>query len=284
MWNKVNQQISESLHDAFELSSKQTLKSYGSKKLYKIADDTHQFLVKVAPIQALERFECEASNREKLIRDSDFLVADTITLGTSVEFCFIVLEWLELDHRNENWLECGQSLAKMHQRHEQEMFGLEEDNYIHELPQPNQWHKKWEVFFAEERIGWQLQLLAEKGIILTDIDTFVEQLKPLLPHQVQPSLVHGNFWHGNIGFSRQKPVLFSPACYYGDREVDIAMASLFAPLPDDFYRGYGSIYPLAENAAERLDIYRLYPLLVQANLFAGKYIRDAAEQVQALLK
>ena len=132
MWNKVNQQISESLHDTFEFTSKQTLKSYGSKKLYKIADDTHQFLVKVAPIQDLERFECEASNREKLIRDSDFLVADTITLGTSVEFCFIVLEWLELDHRNENWLECGQSLAKMHQRHEQEMYGLEEDNYIHE--------------------------------------------------------------------------------------------------------------------------------------------------------
>ncbi|RXF02293.1 fructosamine kinase family protein [Pseudoalteromonas sp. PS5] len=284
MWNKVNQQISESLHETFELSSKQTLKSYGSKKLYKISNQHHQFLVKVAPIQALERFECEVNNREKLIRDSDFLIADTITLGTSVEFCFLVLEWLELDHRNENWLECGENLAKLHQRHEQEMYGLEEDNYIHELPQPNQWHKKWEVFFAEERIGWQLQLLAEKGVVLTDIDTFVEHLKPLLPHHVAPSLVHGNFWHGNIGFSERKPVLFSPACYYGDREIDIATASLFAPLPEAFYQGYSSIYPLADNASQRLAIYRLYTLLVQANLFAGKYLRDAAEQVNAILK
>ena len=284
MWNKVNQQISESLHTSFEFTEKQTIKSFGSKKLYKIADNNHRFLVKVAPVQALERFECESANRTKLIRDSDFLIADTITLGASIEFCFIVLEWLELDHRNENWTNCGASLAKMYQRHEQEMFGLEEDNYIHELPQPNQWHKKWEIFFAEERIGWQLQLLAEKGIVLTNIDRFVEQIKPLLPHHAKPSLVHGNFWHGNIGFSSGKPVLFSPACYYGDREVDIAMASLFAPLPQAFYQGYNEVYPLNEHADARLELYQLYPLLVQANLFAGKYINQASEQVQRILK
>ncbi|WP_440055967.1 fructosamine kinase family protein [Pseudoalteromonas sp. T1lg65] len=284
MWNRVNQQISESLNMPFELSSKQALSSYGSKKLYKISDSSHSFLVKVAPLSALERFECEAENRSKLIRDSDFLIADTVTVGTSTEFCFIVLEWLCLESGNEDWKTCGELLAKLHLRHEQQMFGLDEDNYIHELPQPNQWHKKWETFFAEERVGWQLQLLAEKGVHLVDIDNFIEQLKSMLPHHTSPSLVHGNFWRGNVAFSQGKPVLFSPACYYGDREIDIATAQAFTELPKDFLEGYESVYPLAENYQDRFEVYQLYPVLVQANLFAGKYLTEAAEKIRSLLK
>ncbi|WP_411979313.1 fructosamine kinase family protein, partial [Vibrio sp. 378] len=47
---------------------------------------------------------------------------------------------------------------------EQKEFGFDTDNYLGSTLQPNQWHKKWCMFFAEQRIGWQLQLLKEKGI------------------------------------------------------------------------------------------------------------------------
>ncbi|KAF7769807.1 hypothetical protein PCIT_a2711 [Pseudoalteromonas citrea] len=284
MWNMVNQQISSALHNSFEFTHKEQLASPNTEKLYKISDEQHTYLVKVDRLTALERFEAQAHSLDILTRDSDFMVGDTITIGTSLDFSFMVLEWLDTQPDTSNWHDCGALLAKMHQRHEQEMFGLEQDNYIQHVLQPNQWHKKWETFFAEDRIGWQLQLLAEKGVMLINIDEFIATIKTLLPHHVQPSLLHGHFWSGNIAFSHGKPCLFNPACYYGDSEVDIAMAELFNPLPDAFYSGYNTIKPIEQTNVPHRAIYQLYPILLNANLFAGDYLYQAKQRVQDILK
>jgi fructosamine-3-kinase len=284
MWNMVNQQISSALHCHFEFKNKQQLTSTNVEKLYKISDDKHSYLVKVDRLAALDRFEAEASSLSLLTRDSDFMIGDTIAIGSSIDFSFLVLEWLDTQPGEPNWHECGALLAKMHQRHEQQMFGLEHDNYIQEVLQPNQWHKKWETFFAEDRIGWQLQLLAEKGLFLIDIDEFVALIKTLLPHQVKPSLLHGHFWSGNIAFKQGKPCLFNPACYYGDSEVDIAMAELNSPLPEAFYEGYNMIKPTKQGHTLQKAVYQLYPVLLNANLFAGEYINQAKKRIQEILK
>lgn len=284
MWNIVNQQISEALHTPFILTCKEQLTSPYTEKLYKISNNTHTFIVKVDKLAALERFESEARARELLTRDSDFLINDTITIGTSLEFSFIVLEWLETEPCETDWEQCGTLLAKMHLRHEQRMFGLEEDNYIQQVLQPNQWHKKWETFFAEDRIGWQLQLLEEKGVHLTNINEFIATIKTLLPHHIQPSLLHGNFWSGNIAFSHGKPCLLNPACYYGDSEVDLAMAELVNPLPQAFYHGYEQVNPTRQVASQRKQIYQLYPTLLNANLFAGDYLYQAKNRIADILK
>jgi fructosamine-3-kinase len=102
-------------------------------------------------------------------------------------------------------------------------------------------------------------------------------------HIVEPSLVHGDFWRGNMGFIKNVPTLFNPACYYGDREVDIAMSELFAPLPDDFYNAYNAQYPLSENYKKRKAIYQLYPILNHANIFAGHYLTQAKQHIDELL-
>ena len=92
-------------------------------------------------------------------------------------------------------------------------------------------------FFANQRIAWQLQLLSERSIKVGDIDHISQVCHDvLLHHQVKPCLVHGDLWQGNTGFTHEKAMIFDPACYYGDREVDIAMTELFSEFPDDFYR------------------------------------------------
>ena len=41
-----------------------------------------------------------------------------------------------------------------------------------------------------------------------------------------------------LGFVKKKPCVFDPACYYGDRETDIALTELFGHFSPAFYEGY----------------------------------------------
>ena len=221
-----------------------------------------------------------------LANNSYFSVPSCITSGANIEFSFIVLSWLVLDKQPHNqWQKMGTQLAQMHQKHDQAMFGFDIDNHLATTVQPNRWHKKWDVFYAEERIGWQLQLLAEKGIQFADPEHIIHEVKAQLhSHVVSPSLLHGDFWRGNLGFLKEVPTVYNPACYYGDREVDIAMSELFAPLPDEFYVAYNKQYPLLPSYQKRKHIYQLYPILNHANIFAGHYLNEAKQHIDKLLQ
>jgi len=86
-----------------------------------------------------------------------------------------------------------------------------------------------------------------------------------------------------MGFLKAEPTVFNPACYYGDREVDIAMSELFAPLPKDFYSAYNQHYPLSQDYEKRKLIYQLYPILNHANIFAGHYLTEAKQHIEKLV-
>ncbi|TOO43842.1 fructosamine kinase family protein, partial [Vibrio parahaemolyticus] len=178
----------------------------------------------------------------------------------------------------------GQQLAQLHQWGEQKEFGFDTDNYLGSTLQPNQWHKKWCMFFAEQRIGWQLQLLKEKGVTLVDIDDFIDVVKQLLAnHTPEPSLLHGDLWNGNVALTAFGPICFDPACYWGDRECDIAMTELFGGFQPEFYQGYESVMPLLPGYHERKDIYNLYHILNHCNLFGGHYLEQAQLTINKII-
>ena len=286
MWKTVNEQISQAIHYDFKHTHKQQLQSTNTDKHFHITNGTHNYLVKVALKNELERLESESLGLKLLTENGVFIVPDCITTGANIEFSFIVLEWLEFDKQpHPTWNAMGKGLAMLHQKHQQAMFGFDVDNYLATTVQPNSWHKKWYIFYAEERIGWQLQLLAEKGIIFIEPERLINLVKEQLhSHPVEPSLLHGDFWRGNVGFINTVPSIFNPACYYGDREVDIAMSELFAPLPDDFYSAYNQQYPLLASFEQRKLIYQLYPILNHANIFAGHYLTQAKQHIERLIK
>jgi fructosamine-3-kinase len=66
--------------------------------------------------------------------------------------------------------------------------------------------------------------------------------------------------------------LIDPAVYCGHREVDIAMTTLFGGFDEAFYASYNEEYPLVKGWQERLDIFKLYPLLIHLNLFGSGYL------------
>ena len=70
-------------------------------------------------------------------------------------------------------------------------------------------------------------------------------------------------------------MIFDPACYYGDREADLAMTELFGGFPAVFYDAYREAWPLDAGYAVRRDLYNLYHVLNHLNLFGGGYRSQA---------
>ena len=79
------------------------------------------------------------------------------------------------------------------------------------------------------------------------------------------------------------PVMFDPACYYGDREADLAMTELFSGFGHDFYNAYNDVWQLDAGYKTRKTLYNLYHILNHVNLFGGGYASQAESMIQKLL-
>jgi fructosamine-3-kinase len=206
----------------------------------------------------------------------------------------LLLSWLDLEPaaggaRDGRWWQLGQFLARLHRASRGgnggRGCGWDRDNFIGASLQPNGWCEAWPRFFAEARLGPQLDMAARAGRALRQADALLAQLpRWLARHPVEPVLVHGDLWRGNAALVRGGvAALFDPACYWGDREVDLAMARLFGGFPRAFFTGYEEEWPLSAGARERVEIYNLYHLLNHANLFGGSYWSAAQACIDGLL-
>jgi fructosamine-3-kinase len=100
----------------------------------------------------------------------------------------------------------------------------------------------------------------------------------------EASLLHGDLWSGNANFDcNGRPIVFDPACYYGDRECDLAMTRLFGGFEAGFYEAYQREWPLDDGWRLRVDLYNLYHVLNHFNLFGGNYLKQAESMVNRLL-
>jgi protein-ribulosamine 3-kinase len=182
---------------------------------------------------------------------------------------YLLLEYLDLQG-NGDFAALGRMLATLH-RKTATRFGWQRDNYIGATPQANGWCDDWAEFWRERRLRPQFE---RAGLKLE----FAEKL--LENHRPQPSLLHGDLWNGNVGFTPEGPVIFDPAVYYGDREADLAMTELFGGFPREFYQAYRQAWPLPPGYEKRKHLYNLYHLLNHLNLFGGGYLG----QVNATLR
>lgn len=284
MWHYIAEQISRELDITFQIEQRTTLSGGSVNIAHLISGNGYQFFVKLNQREQLEQFENEQLSLQQLANYSSLRLPKVICFGQTLDKAFLVLEYLPLQQEHaEGWAILGQQLAAMHQRHDQAMFGFDWDNQLGLHIQPNQWQSNWSTFFAEQRLGWQLQLLHEQGLDFGNIDALVEQCRQkLASHKPKPSLLHGDFWRGNVGFLATTPVVFDPACYFGDREMDIAYSSLYARFPESFYQSYQLTYPLDQGFSERKALYNLYYVLHHANQFRGNYLTQAQELVKQL--
>ncbi|MBV2127548.1 fructosamine kinase family protein [Arsukibacterium indicum] len=282
MWQAIADSINGELDIDFKVEDKTQLTGGDINLAFKISGNGRDFFVKLNQREQLEQFETEALSLRTLRQHHCIRVPDVVCYGQTIDKAFLVLEYLPLvKESGSGWQQLGQQLALLHQQHEQAMFGFDWDNAIGRTPQPNKWQSNWSTFFSEQRLGWQLQLLLEQGFGFGNIDYLVEQCRQRLAHhQPSPSLLHGDLWRGNVGFLAGSPVIFDPACYYGDQETDVAFTGLFGRFPDTFYQSYLQFNKLPDGYTERKDLYNLYHVLNHAYLFRGSFLVQAQEMIK----
>ena len=233
-------------------------------------------------------FKAEADNLLLLKRYCPLTVPTPLIVGESRDGQYLCLEYIDAAPRKADyWEHCGRGLAILHKESSiaQQRFGLDWDNWIGSTPQPNNPNANWHHFFAHTRLHWQLQLAARKGYLRPalqrDCNVLLEHVSALLPKAVRPELVHGDLWSGNLmSDSSGAAALIDPAVYFADREVDIAMTTLFGKFDDRFYSAYNECYPLAEGWEGRLQLYNLYHLLNHLNIFGTSYLPAVTQAVR----
>ena len=221
-----------------------------------------------------EMFEGEADGLGILKKAGEIRVPGVVCPGYAGTFSYLLLEFIDPGRKIPSFYsDFGRSLARMH-RHTADYFGLDHDNYMGSLRQFNTKHSDWISFFVEERLEKQISL-SRNYFSSSDISAFkrlYNRLGELLPEE-PPGLLHGDLWGGNYMVSPEgKACLIDPAVYYGHREIDIAMTTLFGGFEGDFYASYNEEYPLEKGWKDRLDIFNLYPLLIHLNLFGSGYL------------
>ncbi len=234
----------------------------------------HRFAIKTHSHAPVNLFISEAESINTLQHHTPLRVPTIYCAGND----FLLMEYIEPGEPNHNYWELlAKQVAVTHQNTNSQ-FGFHIDNYCGETLQINTLCSDGYTFFAECRLNYQAQLafnakqLTSKDV--ADIAKLSQNLESLIPEQ-PPSLVHGDFWSGNLHCDEQgNPAVLDPACYWGWREADIAMSKLFNGFDLRFYQAYQSIYPMDSGWEERIAIYNLYHLLNHLNLFGGSYLHS----------
>lgn len=249
--------------------------------------DGGEIFLKTGLASQSDMFTAEAEGLSELALANAVRVPAVLAIGQHADTAFLALEWLSFDRPGtESERLLGEQLALMH-RTVKDRFGWHRDNTIGLTPQHNNWSVNWVEFFRKHRLGYQLQLAAEKGFtgelqqqggrLLKRLPALFNGYKPVA------SLLHGDLWGGNWASSDGVPVIFDPAVYYGDRETDLAMTKLFGGFGTAFYDAYESAWPLEPGSRERGHLYQLYHVLNHLNLFGSGYLSRALSLIKALL-
>jgi fructosamine-3-kinase len=184
-------------------------------------------------------------------------------------------------------VQLGQRLAHLH-RAGATRFGLDEANFIADLPQDNTPAENWPAFYVARRLQPQLRAAIDSGHALArwsrDFDRLFARMPELTGPPEPPARLHGDLWGGNVLADEQgAPCLIDPAVYGGHREIDLAMLRLFGGAGPRCFAAYDETWPLAPGHEDRVRLYQLYPLLVHVNLFGGSYVQSVDSALRAYL-
>ena len=210
-----------------------------------VRDDTTnvEYFVKQAGIDGFDMLKCEYEGMKEIFNTNTIRVPKPICVGTFDYTSFVVFEKLSLGGLSRPELG-GRKLAELHSVQSDSgnrNFGWDFTNTIGATSQPNAWNENWADFWDSQRLGHMLKVIITflplyfsssppsylflsklckaEGATFPEEKELREKVRKILEsHKVSPSLVHGDLWAGNFGWTTSgEPVIYDPAFYYGDR-------------------------------------------------------------------
>ncbi|PFH54881.1 hypothetical protein AMATHDRAFT_72647 [Amanita thiersii Skay4041] len=185
----------------------------------------------------------------------------------------------------------GKRLAtELHAYQSSSGFGFGVPTFCGATKQDNGWYATWEKCFCALYEGL-LAKLRRKGHY-ADLCHKGEEVKDrvvpklLGPLNIQPVLLHGDLWSGNIGVDKGLPFVFDPSSYFGHGEADLAIGRMFGGIPQSFFTTYHEYIPRTEPIDQyelRGELYELYHYLNHTVIFGGGYAGSALRKMERLL-
>ena len=225
-------------------------------------------------------------NLRKYINHENLVIPEVIAYKNNKNTEILLIEWIDMQNFNQKKL--GRGLGEMHLKSaasNPKMFGFPIEGFIGTTNQKKGWEDNWIDCFLNLRIIPQLLIFESDFLDKETTNKVKEKIKSeLLNHKPVNSLVHGDLWSGNAGVDKSgKGVIFDPASWWADNEVDIAMAKLFGGFRKEFYDEYHKIFPIKKGFEKRVIIYNFYHILNHANMFRGGYLKQVQDYVKAIL-
>jgi len=225
-------------------------------------------------------------NLRKFINKKNLVVPEAIAYKNIQNVEILIIEWIDMHNFDQKKL--GKGLGELHLKSAEsnnKMFGFPVDGFIGTSSQKKGLEDNWIDCFLNLRIIPQLLILKPTTLDKEIIKKVKEKIKTeLLNHEPINALVHGDLWSGNSGVDKSgKGVIFDPASWWADNEVDIAMTKLFGGFRKEFYEEYHRVFPIKNGFEKRIIIYNFYHILNHANMFGGGYLKQVKDYVKAIL-
>jgi fructosamine-3-kinase len=225
-------------------------------------------------------------NLREYINQENLVIPEVIAYKNIKNIEILLIEWIDMHNFDQKKL--GKGLGELHLKSAEsnpKMFGFPVEGFIGTTDQKKGFEDNWIDCFLNLRIIPQLLFLKSTPLDKETINKVIEKIKSeLLNHKPINSLVHGDLWSGNAAMNKSgKGVIFDPASWWADNEVDIAMTKLFGGFRKEFYEEYHRIFPIKNGFEKRIIIYNFYHILNHANMFGGGYLKQVKDYVKAIL-
>ena len=225
-------------------------------------------------------------NLRKYINQENLVIPEVIAYKNIKNIEILLIEWIDMHNFDQKKL--GKGLGELHLKSAEsnpKMFGFPVEGFIGTTDQKKGLEDNWIDCFLNLRIIPQLLSLKSRILDKEIINKVKEKIKSeLLNHKPINALVHGDLWSGNAGMDKNgKGVIFDPASWWADNEVDIAMTKLFGGFRKEFYEEYHKIFPIKNGFEKRIIIYNFYHILNHANMFGGGYLNQVQDYVKAII-
>jgi len=225
-------------------------------------------------------------NLKKFINQENLVIPEVIAYKNMKNTEILLIEWIDMHNSDQKKL--GKGLGELHLKSAEsnpKMFGFPVEGFIGTTDQKKGLEDNWIDCFLNLRIIPQLLILKSTTLDKEIINKVKEKIKSeLIHHKPINTLVHGDLWSGNVGVNKSgKGVIFDPASWWADNEVDIAMTKLFGGFRKEFYEEYHRVFPIKNGFEKRIIIYNFYHILNHANMFGGGYLKQVKDYVKAIL-